>query len=409
MSAGTGVEAFSLVRRSGHQPNLELDQERIVAEIVQVSRSASPNLRFAVIPVEVLQGLEPGECLALTWQRAQHYLGRVQRSWSARTHRRAELVERVGALADELRSIEAFELEGEARALVNASDEALILGALRLQRRLIRAARAGAAATAFSEIVELVLSELALAIPPTQLERLDVEAARLVARDFLIRCALPLVKLRASVVRGHSALPFDDLIQIGSVALIQAVDRFSPTFGAPFAAYAYPWIKQAMRRAEWQAEVISLPMRVRTALYKVRAARADPAWATASADQLASHLGLSPLLVQRALDESSVASLDGNAEGEGSLAATCAEDAPPLDEHVRVRERRTAVARALEQCATREQDILRRLYGIGCDDEPVAAVARRHGLTPQRIYQIRDAELRRLRHPRIAGELARYL
>ncbi len=409
MSAPSRVAAFNLVRRTDGLPNLEPEQERILAEGIQISRSASPNLRFAVIPIHVLDGLEPAAVLARASHRAQRYLGQVQRTWTARTRRRPELEERIRELADELHRLEAFELENKTRHLLEACDDVLLLGALCLQRDLVREARAGAAAKALRESIEAILAELETVTPPSGLERLDVEAARLVARDFFIRCALPLVNLRASVVRTRSPLPFEDLVQIGSVALISAVDRFDPTYGAPFAAYAYPWVKQAMRRGERQAEVISLPMRVRSALYKVRAARVDPAWANASARQLAVHVGLSPLLVQRALDEHFVASLDGDPETEGSLAATCADDAPPLDEHVRIRERRLAVERALEQCATREGDILRRLYGVGRDREPAVAIARRHGLTPQRIYQIRDAELRRMRHPRIATELARYL
>jgi RNA polymerase sigma-B factor len=96
------------------------------------------------------------------------------------------------------------------------------------------------------------------------LERLPVEAlwplraGRRAARDELVRRNLPLARRLAARYRNPHE-PYDDLVQVASLGLLKAVDRFDPEFGRPFSSFATPTILGELRRhfrdTGWSAHV----------------------------------------------------------------------------------------------------------------------------------------------------------
>jgi RNA polymerase sigma-B factor len=81
---------------------------------------------------------------------------------------------------------------------------------------------------------------------PSHLWRLR-QAGDLAARDELIRCHLPLARKLASRYRSRNE-PFDDLVQVACVGLVNAVDRYDPARGRSFRAFAIPTILGELRR-----------------------------------------------------------------------------------------------------------------------------------------------------------------
>lgn len=112
------------------------------------------------------------------------------------------------------------------------------------------------------------------------------EAARRRIRDELVRMHLPLVRhiARRYADRGE---PVDDVVQVGTVGLIQAVDRYQPDHGTAFSSFAVPTILGAIRRhfrdATWSVKV---PRRVQELRGRIDAAH----------DELAQNLGRSPTI-----------------------------------------------------------------------------------------------------------------
>ena len=114
------------------------------------------------------------------------------------------------------------------------------------------------------------------------------EASHHRIRDELVQMHLPLVRhiARRYADRGE---PMDDVVQAGTVGLIQAVDRYQPDHGAAFSSFAVPTILGAIRRhfrdATWSVKV---PRRVQELRGRIDAAH----------DELAQALGRSPTVAE---------------------------------------------------------------------------------------------------------------
>jgi len=111
---------------------------------------------------------------------------------------------------------------------------------------------------------------------------------RALIRDELVEMHLPLVRHIASRYADRGE-PMDDLVQAGSLGLVQAVDRFDPSRGAAFASFAVPTIVGAIRRhfrdSTWTVKV---PRRVQELRGRIDAAH----------DALAQELGRSPTVAE---------------------------------------------------------------------------------------------------------------
>jgi RNA polymerase sigma-B factor len=79
------------------------------------------------------------------------------------------------------------------------------------------------------------------------------------AREHLIECYLPLAGKLAARYRGRAGEPFDDLLQVASLGLLKAIDRFDPNRGTAFSSFAVPTIlgelKRYFRDTGWSVHV----------------------------------------------------------------------------------------------------------------------------------------------------------
>jgi RNA polymerase sigma-B factor len=143
------------------------------------------------------------------------------------------------------------------------------------------------------------------------LERLPVEAlwplraGRRAARDELVRRNLPLARRLAARYRNPHE-PYDDLVQVASLGLLKAVDRFDPEFGRPFSSFATPTILGELRRhfrdTGWSAHVPRGAQELALRVQKVAGELTDRHGRSPTVTEIASELELDLEPVLQALE-----------------------------------------------------------------------------------------------------------
>ena len=84
-------------------------------------------------------------------------------------------------------------------------------------------------------------------------------------------------------------------------------------------------------------------------------------------------------------------------------------DALPADSRVESESIKIEIGRLLEVLPERAKNILKAIYGIGCREMTIDEIGEKYGLTRERVRQIREKSLRRLRAPEIVRNLRPYL
>ena len=198
-------------------------------------------------------------------------------------------------------------------------------------------------------------------------------------------------------------LPFDDLVQEGAVAFVDAIDRYDPSRGAEFDAYARFRVRRALRNAlTEQALTIRLPKHLverRRAVEQAEAelrARGGPAPTPAD---LAAETGLSVESVLEVRRTPSVPlSLDDPRAAAAALAGAVPDPAAPDPELEAVaHEQLERLHAALAQLPERQRRIVRRRWGIDGEPASTAALAAELELSARRTQTISEDALHRLR------------
>lgn len=230
----------------------------------------------------------------------------------------------------------------------------------------------------------------------------DQDAARRLAE-----CNLLLV---VSIAKKYQncGMPFLDLIQEGNLGLMKAASKYDGSKGFRFSTYATYWIRQAISRALGeQSRAIRIPSNMLELLSKVKKAKAelmqingtDP-----SEKEIADHIGADLDKVQTVLDLAQVTtSLDTpvDDEGETCIGDLIADNSVENPLSKLLREANSQIIQSvLNTLPPREAEILRMRFGID-REKPMTLeeVGQHYGLTKERIRQVENKAIRKLRHP----------
>ncbi len=228
------------------------------------------------------------------------------------------------------------------------------------------------------------------------------------ARDKLVASNLRFVVSVAREYQNHG-VPLADLISAGNMGLMTAAERFDGTRGFKFISYAVWWIRQAIHQSLAQdSRVVRLPINRIDLLHNIakvsreirQSEEADP-----DPETIAEKLGVSVDMVQDTLLRArDVWSLDASFKDDDDhsllhILADSSQKAPDLD--VVDESVKDQVRMVLDTLDAREAEVLRLYFGLG-DDEAMTLeeIGTRFSLTRERVRQIKEKALRRLRHPR---------
>lgn len=225
------------------------------------------------------------------------------------------------------------------------------------------------------------------------------------AREQMIKANLRLVVKIARDYEGYG-VPLLDLISEGNIGLIKAVERYDPNKGAKLSTYSAWWIKQAIRRAlSNQSKTIRLPVHVVDKLTQMRRAEAtffDEFGREPSDEELAEELGLPPKRVRQyrraSITPSSLDAPLGDEDSNRVADIVADEKADTPYEQLEEENNNRLVRDALETLNARERTILQLRFGLDDNEEQtLEELGDKFGLTRERIRQIQELALRKLR------------
>jgi RNA polymerase primary sigma factor len=203
-----------------------------------------------------------------------------------------------------------------------------------------------------------------------------------------------------------------DRIQDGNMGLMRAAEKFSHRRGVKFSTYAIWWIRQSILRGVADTgRMIRVPVHVQGRHRKVEKIRnriyAETGREAPNAEEIALLAEMPAGQVQKMLDipEDAVL-LDSFVDEIARIADT---EQQSEEDCYTEKELRAVMQLLLQDIDRKQADILRRRFGIGCDEHTLEEVGQLYGVTRERIRQIEKKALDALRHPLKARQLAAFM
>ena len=203
----------------------------------------------------------------------------------------------------------------------------------------------------------------------------------------------------------NQGLSLSDLIDEGNIGLIKAAQKFDETRGFKFISYAMWWIRQSILQAiAEQSSPVRVPLNQTGLINKTNKAQSrfeQVHERRASAEELAEELDLPMDKVAEAMKINTRAvSVDAPfVEGEDNslLDVLPNNDSPLADSGLNYESLSKEIDRVLDQLNPRERDIIKMFFGIGCQEMTLEEIGAKFDLTRERVRQIKEKAIRRLR------------
>ena len=204
----------------------------------------------------------------------------------------------------------------------------------------------------------------------------------------------------------NQGLSLPDLINEGNVGLIKAARKFDETRGFKFISYAVWWIRQSIMQAiAEQSRTIRLPLNQVGSLKRINKAFSDfeqKFERQPSPDELSELLEIPTDKIRESLNASGrPISMDApfNEDEDGTLLDVMENtDSEKVDQKLKNESLKHEIERTLSSLNYREQQIIKYFYGIGETPRKLEEIAEELDLTRERVRQIKDRTIRRLRH-----------
>ena len=215
----------------------------------------------------------------------------------------------------------------------------------------------------------------------------------------------------------NQGVPLADLISAGNLGLITAAERFDETRGFKFISYAVWWIRQSiLQTLAEHSRVVRLPLNRVDLLRRISRYvnnRQQETSGRPPEEEIAKELGITvEQVVDTLASGQRILSLDmtfGEDE-ENSLLEIMTDENQESPDHLLMRNSlEDEILAALDTLEEREREVIRLYFGLGGDSEmTLEEIGIRFRLTRERVRQIKEKALRKLRHPTRGRKLMPY-
>jgi RNA polymerase primary sigma factor len=215
----------------------------------------------------------------------------------------------------------------------------------------------------------------------------------------------------------NQGLSLPDLINEGNLGLIKAAEKFDETRGFKFISYAVWWIRQSILQAlAEQSRIVRLPLNQVGSLNKINKALSkfeQENERQPSNEELSEMIDVPKDKISDTLRVSGRhVSVDAPfVEGEDNslLDVLPNDDSPSADRGLVGESLSTEIERALQVLTIREREIIKSFFGIGCQEMTLEEIGERLDLTRERVRQIKEKAIRKLKKPSASRLLKSYL
>ena len=203
----------------------------------------------------------------------------------------------------------------------------------------------------------------------------------------------------------NQGLSLTDLINEGNVGLLKAAEKFDETRGFKFISYAVWWIRQSIMQAlAEQSRIVRLPLNQVGWVNKINRAMnkfEQENERRPSVEELSDNVDLPIEKIDEAMSVNprhvSVDAPFSESDDRSLLDVLVNDDAPTADRKLVAESLKEEVSQALKSLSEREREIVKAFFGIGQPEMTLDEIGMKFGLTRERVRQIKEKALRRLR------------
>ena len=238
----------------------------------------------------------------------------------------------------------------------------------------------------------------------------EVELAQLIRKGdkkALERLTRANLRFVVSVAKQYQnqGLSLPDLINEGNLGLLKAAERFDETRGFKFISYAVWWIRQSSLQAiSEQSRIVRLPLKQVGSVNKINREISkfeQENERRPSVHEIADNIDLPQEKIDDAMNISgrhlSVDAPFSDAEDGSLLDVLINEEIPPTDVSLVSESLKSEIQAALSVLNERERNVIEASYGLGMQELTLEEIGEKYGLSRERVRQIKEKAIRKLR------------